>query len=285
MTGSNDAFTILIVAVSFGLGEAFVPPGVVPGNANDYDINRRGRRRRLPQLPFPPPCATIYYPDDDGGLYVDNDTTMTSSFSNESFDPSSFFHVPPPPLEFDSTHHPANDDVVGHDYDDGMDLLVSIAENLPRSTLARLASAFSPPGYDIDITKLNDVRCRYLDWSRMDIEAIVCDDIECNSLLVPVHFPDGCDVMTMTSGRERQDDEIRRRTRSHPSAVVRDCILRNVERLDVGGDDAIRGGRRRTSYSREGEGDVEAKRAMMALKSLGGGGVITDDDDDCELSS
>ena len=102
-----------------------------------------------------PPC---WLTDDDSGVYVTNDTSSMSSHhatmtSHEHFDPSSFFRVPPSSSSsielFDFSSPPlfANDDpiVVGHDYDTGNDLLINIADNLPRSTLARLASAFSPP--------------------------------------------------------------------------------------------------------------------------------------------
>lgn len=64
----------------------------------------------------------------------------------------------------------------------------------------------------------------------MVIEALVCDDRDCSSLLVPVTFPETCDV-----------DDLRA-----PAAIVLDCVMRNVGRLDE-----------------------EANRAHDALSSLG----------------
>jgi hypothetical protein len=49
------------------------------------------------------------------------------------------------------------------------------------STFARLASAFSPPGFAIDIANVNDVRCLSVDDRHVEIEAVVCDDLECSS--------------------------------------------------------------------------------------------------------
>jgi len=110
------------------------------------------------------------------------------------------------------------------------------------STLARLASAFSPPGFTIDPANVNDVRCLSLDNRHLEIEAVVCDDLECSSLLVPVTFPEECNV---------------------DGDGLQDCILRNVHRLDVTGETVLQ---EREHVFAE---DQEAQRALEVLQSLG----------------
>ena len=240
MTPSNEAFAIVLAVVVVG-AEAFAPPS----DLNMANRNCRGSRRGRRTLAR----ASIYYPEDDGRYTSDDgdDAPWSSSSSTTvapAYDPSTFFGTGSASAAAELGFPPGT----GHDYDYG-GLLGRIADRLPRSTLARLASAYSPPGYDIPMEHVSDVRCRNLGGSFIEIEAVVCDSVECASLLVPVDFPEGCEA-----------DDRRRGGRSPPpAAVVMDCILRNVERLDVVGGGVIRE-------------RGEARRAYEALRSLGGGG-------------
>mmetsp|Transcript_19585 Transcript_19585/g.29701 ORF Transcript_19585/g.29701 Transcript_19585/m.29701 type:complete len:353 (+) Transcript_19585:112-1170(+) len=162
--------------------------------------------------------ASIYYPEDDGGLYQE-DTTSDDVFGNTK---------------------------VGTGGRYGMSLFGQLAAQLSSdpatiSTLARLASAFSPPGFTFDLANVNDVRCSSLDNRHMEIEALVCDDTECSSLLVPVEFPEECAV----------DD-----------AGFAECVLRNVGRLDVAGEHVLR--ERNHVFAQE----AEAERALEAMHTL-----------------
>ena len=227
MNRFNEAFTIVLAVVVMAVdvvgAEAFVAPST-SGVTNAYHHGNSLLARRR---------ASFYYPEDDG-RYSDNyyeydDASSSSSSSSTtiappaSYDPSTFFFggtlghgggdapSPPPPSSerrpedfFFLDHHSSS----GHDYDYG-GLLGMIAAGLPASTLARLASAYSPPGRDIDVTHVNDARCVNLDGDGIEIEAVVCDSMECASLLVPVNFPEGCEVaVTMT------DDYRHRRPRA-----------------------------------------------------------------------
>lgn len=83
------------------------------------------------------------------------------------------------------------------------------------TTLAHLASAFSPAGHSINLEQINSVRCTAVDNKHLDIETVLCDDLECNSLLVPIDFPNEC---TLDSDEDRSSLE--------------DCVMTNVEELD-----------------------------------------------------
>src|SRR5210317_1128900 len=129
--------------------------------------------------------ATIYYPDEsskDGSAA----TFMKQEFCT-NIDVSK-------ELSF-SSHHLA--DRLSRDPDNA-------------STLARIASAFSPPGYTVDLTNINDARCLHVDNTHLEIEAVVCDNYECSSLLIPVNFPQECNV----------------------EYGLEECVLKNVEDLD-----------------------------------------------------
>eukprot|EP00581_Thalassiosira_minuscula_P015415 CAMPEP_0183723114 /NCGR_PEP_ID=MMETSP0737-20130205/14821_1 /TAXON_ID=385413 /ORGANISM="Thalassiosira miniscula, Strain CCMP1093" /LENGTH=361 /DNA_ID=CAMNT_0025953365 /DNA_START=277 /DNA_END=1362 /DNA_ORIENTATION=+ len=108
------------------------------------------------------------------------------------------------------------------------------------STLAKLASAFSPPGFDIDLGNINDVRCHAVDGRHLEIEAVVCDDLQCSSLLVPVDFPEECSV----------------------EGHVSECILRNVHHLDATGERILQ------EKQQVFEEESDARRAFEALQSL-----------------
>ena len=137
--------------------------------------------------------ATIYYPDEsseDGSTA----TFMKQEFCTNNFDVSK-------ELPF-SSHDLA--DRLSHDPDNA-------------STLARIASAFSPPDYIVDLTNINDVRCLHVDNTHLEIEAVVCDNYECSSLLIPVNFPQECNL----------------------EYGLEECVLKNVQDLDKQGNELI----------------------------------------------
>jgi len=110
------------------------------------------------------------------------------------------------------------------------------------SVLARLASAYSPPGYSIDLPNINDVRCLHVDNKHLEIEAVVCDNCECSSLLVPVDFPTECDL----------------------GYGLEECVLNNVQNLDNQGGDLIQG--RMNAFADE----EEAQKAYDVFQMIGG---------------
>ena len=110
------------------------------------------------------------------------------------------------------------------------------------SLLARLASAFSPPGHSIDLSNINSVRCLYVDTKHLEIEAVVCDDYECSSLLIPVDFPIECNL----------DDGLE------------DCVVNNVHSLEQQGDDLIR--ERKNAVANE----EDIQKAYDVLQLVGG---------------
>ena len=94
------------------------------------------------------------------------------------------------------------------------DLADKLSSN--KKTLAHLASAFSPAGQPINLEQINSVRCTAVDNKHLDIETVLCDDLECNSLLVPIDFPNECTF-------DSEEDS---------SSLLEDCVMTNVEELD-----------------------------------------------------
>lgn len=103
--------------------------------------------------------VAIYYPDDDGGTYRVDEETDIFGFSDTLSSGMSYIFDP---LAAQLTSDPTI-----------------------TSTLARLASTYSPPGFDINLELLNEVRLQSLDNTKMEIEAVICDETECSALLVP----------------------------------------------------------------------------------------------------
>jgi hypothetical protein len=167
--------------------------------------------------------ATIYYPDEsseDGSAAA---TFMKQEFYTNNFDVSK-------ELSF-SSHYLA-------------DLLSQDPDNA--STLARIASAFSPPGYTVDLTSINDVRCLHVDNTHLEIEAVVCDNYECSSLLIPVNFPYECNL---ENGLE-------------------ECVMKNVEDLEKQGNELIQ--EREHVFADE----KEAQKAFDVFKLVSGSDYI-----------
>jgi hypothetical protein len=155
--------------------------------------------------------AKVYYPDDD--------------------------HVNEDPASMDQA---ANIDIFNESPNSHLaDRLFSNQDNA--SVLARLASAYSPPGYSIDLSSINNVRCLCVDNKHLEIEAVVCDGYECSSLLVPVDFPIECNL----------------------DYGLEDCVLNNVQNLDKQGDGLIQD--RMHVFANE----EEAQKAYEVFKLVG----------------
>lgn len=195
--------------------EAFAPPPISAAGPRHHRPNHQQQRDSAPL------GASVYYPDGS----VEND------YYEDSPSPQDVFG-------FSSTTIGIGGVVP--------DLFGRIADHLSSdpavtSTLARLASAFSPPGFAIDIANVNDVRCLSVDDRHVEIEAVVCDDLECSSLLVPVDFPEACNL---------------------DAEGLEACVLRNLHNLEARGSEVLQ--------DREGvfAEEDEALRAFEALQSL-----------------
>ena len=85
-------------------------------------------------------------------------------------------------------------------------------------SLARLAAAFAPSDQPLDIQSLDHVGVHAVDGQHMEIEAIMCDQSDCTSVLVPVVFPHACNEDT--SGNIENTD------------IMEACVIENLEELD-----------------------------------------------------
>ena len=127
--------------------------------------------------------ATIYYPEDDEGPALEDDVHVT--------------------------------------YNSQQQMLLSSHEEMTKklsmnqTTLAHLASAFSPVDYPVNLERIDSIRCVSIDNKHLEVEATLCDDIECNSLLIPVNFPNECLL----------DGE-------YDTKALNECIMTNVDELD-----------------------------------------------------
>ena len=173
--------------------------------------------------------VTIYYPDGE-------DTDNSSGYDNSCWGPLQQGGGTSTPVQSEWHFGPLSQEKFIEAYNQLATLLGS-----ETSTLAKLASAFSPPGYDIILANVNDVRCASLDNCHLEIEAVVCDDSECSSLLVNIDFPGGCCIL----------DE-----------GLEECILRNIQRLNAEGETVLQ--KREQIFAEE----EESRRAMDVLGSL-----------------
>lgn len=224
MASSDTTFRILVgIAVVTSIATGFT--------SCDSLISHRPRHQSSSSSVAAPRRATVYYPDDDGGGEGHHDDDATQDDVIYGFGPAHSLGYGP--VSAHSIDDPLFGQLAGH----------LSSDPATTSTLARLASAFSPPGFAIDLANVNNVRCLSLDNRHIEIEAVVCDDVECSSLLVPVDFPEACEL---------NDDD----------TALQDCILRNVHNLDVTGEHVLR------ERERVFDEEREAHRAMDALQSL-----------------
>lgn len=78
---------------------------------------------------------------------------------------------------------------------EGTGISLGMSEKLTQeqiASLARMASAFAPPGQDIDIEHINDIQVLSVDGDRIEISAIVCETDGCITARVPISFPTPC---------------------------------------------------------------------------------------------
>ena len=143
-----------------------------------------------------PLSVAIYYPDDNGDLAIEEDESNSSDIFGFSSvdDASSIFDNVAVQLSTDPT-------ITG--------------------LMARLASTFSPSGFDINIENINQVRLQSLDSNHVEIETVVCDEAECSALLVPVMFQEECAV---------GDDDY---------SFLAECVLSNMHYLDATGEENV----------------------------------------------
>ena len=127
--------------------------------------------------------ATIFYPEGDDGPALDNDMHTTSTSQSQML-------------------------LSSHE---------EIAKKLSinQTTLAHLASAFSPVDYPVNLEHIDSIRCASVDNKHLEVEATLCDDMECSSLLIPVDFPNEC----LWDG----DNDV---------VAIDECIMSNVDKLD-----------------------------------------------------
>jgi hypothetical protein len=78
-----------------------------------------------------------------------------------------------------------------------------------QGALARLAAAFCPDGHGIDLLHLTSVSVMEVDEKHLDIQTVICDDMGCVTVQVPIEFPEMCSNV--------YDEE---------------CILHQLEELD-----------------------------------------------------
>lgn len=93
----------------------------------------------------------------------------------------------------------------------------SIAYNLSHNrdniaSLARLAVAFSPPQQALNLEQINHIHINKVTDDHIELSAVVCDESECVTLLVPVSYPHLCN---------NNDDE------------TETCVLNNIFELDM----------------------------------------------------
>ncbi len=104
----------------------------------------------------------------------------------------------------------------------------TIAEHLTcnkdrEASLARLAVAFSPPDRSVKLEDIHRVHIIEVRNDHIEISAVVCDEADCLTLLVPVTFPHDCNV---------SDDE--------SSDSMEECVLDNIFELDVEAQEVLR---------------------------------------------
>eukprot|EP00804_Cyclotella_cryptica_P001019 CCRYP_008335-RA/>CCRYP_008335-RA protein AED:0.00 eAED:0.00 QI:100/-1/1/1/-1/1/1/220/330 len=156
--------------------------------------------------------ATVFYPDEDEGPRF-NDAILSS-------------HNPDLQAEQEQ-------------------LAMKLSHHSNSQTLAHLAAAFSPPGHSIPLTHIHQVRCASLDSTHLEIETVICDDIECASLLVPVPFPVECSWTN--------------------DAAFEECIMRNVQSLNQEGERRIFG---KDEFSEEQQNTLAHDKLKSAIERL-----------------
>lgn len=131
----------------------------------------------------------------------------TSGGGSESYGSETIYHpyttTPPSPQSIEDVHGIIADHI-SHD-------------RQRVGSLARLAAAFAPSDQPLDIQRLDHVGVHAVDGKHVEIEAIMCDQSECTSVLVPVVFPHQCNE----GGGNIENTE-----------SMEACVIENLEELD-----------------------------------------------------
>ena len=131
----------------------------------------------------------------------------TSGGGSESYGSETIYHpyttTPPSPQSIEDVHGIIADHI-SHD-------------RQRVGSLARLAAAFAPSDQPLDIQRLDHVGVHAVDGKHVEIEAIMCDQSDCTSVLVPVVFPHQCNE----GGGNIENTE-----------SMEACVIENLEELD-----------------------------------------------------
>ena len=150
------------------------------------------------------PKATVYeslYSSYGIGGSGGNSASYTTDDSDTTFE----IHVPPPSSQSIKDVHAIIADHISHD-------------RQRVGSLARLAVAFAPSDQPLDIQSLDHVGVHSVDGQHMEIEAVMCDQSDCTSVLVPVTFPHECQEGTGGNFENTESMEA--------------CVIENLDELD-----------------------------------------------------
>ena len=151
------------------------------------------------------PKATVYESSYSGysiGGSAGSSVSYTADGSDTIYNPHA---TPPPSSQSIKDVHAIIADHISHD-------------RQRVGSLARLAAAFAPSDQPLDIQSLDHVGVHAVDGQHMEIEAIMCDQSDCTSVLVPVVFPHECNEDT--SGNIENTE------------IMEACVIENLEELD-----------------------------------------------------
>lgn len=140
--------------------------------------------------------------------------------------------------------------ILDEDYDE--DIYSTITDHLSHDTektasLARLAVAFSPPEQRVNLEDINHIHIIEVANDHIEISAVVCDEKDCITLLVPVTFPHECGSSGVVSD----------------SDMTEECVLDNIFELDVEAQEVLRQRR----IEKQQETSDQEKELLSALHS------------------
>lgn len=126
----------------------------------------------------------------------------------------------------------------------------SIANSLSHNkdkiaSLARLAVAFSPPENAMNIDDINHIHIVEITNDHIELSAVVCDQSECITLLVPITFPHDC----------RSDD-------NSEDVDAETCVLDNIYELDQEAQSVLK--QREIQHNLYGGKNTNLERDLMA---------------------
>ena len=102
----------------------------------------------------------------------------------------------------------------------GQDIATKLTESREKiASFSRLAVAFAPHGHAPKLSNIERVEIMTVDENHVAISAMVCDDIECVTILVPIPFPKQCCASCHD---------------------LEDCVLNNIDDLDVQAQEILR---------------------------------------------